>query len=119
MLYQCLLCSQRNRSAGDKSKKERERDREREKEKEKELREDKLVNKQKEKVEGNKESKRLIFYKKTESFPNLESFLQNYNFRLWMNQSQIRDDLDQLRSICLKVPQQEQGRNKTKKVKTD
>lgn len=43
------------------------------------------MEKQKGKVEANKDLKRPIFNKKTESFPNLESFLQNYSFRLWMN----------------------------------
>jgi hypothetical protein len=110
--YDCLMCSQKNKTEGGKSKKP-----------EKEP-EEKINTKQK--IEINRDNRTLIFHKKIENFPNLEYFLQNYStlrsilgFRLWMNEGQIREDIEHLRSVCLKNSQDDSNKNKFKKVKTD
>jgi hypothetical protein len=106
------MCSQKNKTEGGKSKKP-----------EKEP-EEKINTKQK--IEINRDNRTLIFHKKIENFPNLEYFLQNYStlrsilgFRLWMNEGQIREDIEHLRSVCLKNSQDDSNKNKFKKVKTD
>ena len=79
-LYECLVCSQKNKTTNEKNKKQ-----------EKEQIEEKVATKQK--IEINRDQRTLIFNKKIETFPNLEYFLQNYSFRLWINESQIREDI--------------------------
>ena len=76
----------------------------------------------KQKIEINRDNRIPIFHKKIENFPNLEYFLQNYSkkknnigFRLWMNEGQIREDIEHLRTVCLKNIQEESSKNKYKK----
>jgi len=72
----------------------------------------------KQKIEISKDQRTLIFNKKIETFPNLEYFLQNYSFRLWINENQIKEDIEHLRATCLKA-QEDNVKNKFKKTKTD
>jgi hypothetical protein len=66
LLYECLVCSQKNKITNEKVKKG-----------EKEPNEEKVATKQK--IEINRDQRTSIFHKKNETFPNLEYFLQNYS----------------------------------------
>jgi hypothetical protein len=70
------------------------------------------------KIEINKEDRVPIFHKKPDTYPNLEPFLQGYNFRLWLTEAMIRDDIDSLRTTMRRPPIEDEPK-KTKKIKQD